>query len=72
MFGNYSIMCVIFTISLTLEEYEQLPHLDLDSLLSRFYGSVRNKKPMNGVHKTSTDCSFIRGMVENYCPLGKI
>ena len=27
---------------------------------------------MNGVYETNTDCSFIRGMVENYCTLGKI
>ena len=41
------------------------------SLLSRFYGSVRTKKSMNGVYKINIDCSFIRGMVENYCTLGK-
>ena len=27
---------------------------------------------MNGVYKTNIDCSFIRGMVENYCTLCKI
>ena len=27
---------------------------------------------MTGVYKTNIDCSFIRGMVENYCTLGKI
>ena len=27
---------------------------------------------MNGGYKTNIDCSFIRGMVENYCTLGKI
>ena len=27
---------------------------------------------MNGVYKTNIDCSFIRGMVENFCTLGKI
>ena len=27
---------------------------------------------MNGVYKTNIDCSFIRGMVENYCTLGEI
>ena len=32
----------------------------------------RLKKSMNGVYKTNIDCSFIRGMVENYCTLGKI
>ena len=36
-----------------------------------FTGSVRTKKSMNGVYKTNIDCSFIRGMVENYCTLGK-
>ena len=28
--------------------------------------------PSNGVYKTNIGCSFIRGMVENYCTLGKI
>ena len=66
--------CVlVFTISLTLEEaVTELPNLELDSLFSRFYDSVRTKKSMNGVYKTNIDCSFIRGMVENYCTLGKI
>ena len=27
---------------------------------------------MNGVYKTNIDCSYIRGMVENYCTLSKI
>ena len=49
-----------------------LPKLELYSLLSRFCGSVRTTKIMNGVYKTNIDCSFIRGMVENYCILGKI
>ena len=31
-----------------------------------------DEKSMNGVYKTDIDCSFIRGMVENYCTLGKI
>ena len=26
---------------------------------------------MNGVYKTNIDCSFIQGMVENYCTLSK-
>ena len=46
--------------------------MELDSLLYRFYGSVWTKKSMNGVYKTNIDCSFIRGMVENYCTLSKI
>ena len=50
----------------------QLPNLELDSLLSRFYGSVQPKQSMNGVYKTNIDCSFIRGMVGNSCTLGKI
>ena len=45
----------------------KLPNLELD----RFYGSVRTKKSINGLYKTNIDCSFIRGMVENYCTLGK-
>ena len=54
----------------------QLPNLDLDSLFSRFYGLVRTKKKkkksMNGLYKTNIDCSFIWGIVENYCTQGKI
>ena len=50
----------------------QLPNLELDSLLSRFYGSVRTKKPMSGLYKTNNACSFIQGVVENYCALSKI
>ena len=46
--------------------------LELDSLLSKFYGSIRTKKSMNEVYKTNIDSSFVRGMVENYCALGKI
>ena len=65
--------CVLFsTISLSLSKLSQLPNLELDSVLSRFYGSVWTKKSMNGVYKTNIDCSFIRGMVENYCTRGKI
>ena len=37
-----------------------------------FYGSVRTTKSMNGVYKTNIDCSFIQGMVENYCTFRKI
>ena len=37
-----------------------------------FYSLVQAKKSMNGVYKTNIDCSFIWGMVENYCTLGKI
>ena len=47
--------------SLTLEE-------DFQDFTVR-YGL---KKCVNGVYKTNTDCSFIRGMVKNYCTLGKI
>ena len=38
--------CVLFLTnpSLTLEEAEQLPNLELDSLLSRFYSPVQTKK----------------------------
>ena len=32
----------------------------------------RLKKSINVVYKTNIDCSFIRGMVENYCALGNI
>ena len=54
------------------KKLSQLPNLELDSLLSRFYGSVRTKTSMNGVYKTNIDCSFILGKVENCCTLGKI
>ena len=65
--------CVLFftNLSLTLEEAEQLPNLKLDNLLSKFDGSVRTKKSINGVYKTNIDCPFIRGALENYCPLGE-
>ena len=55
------------------KKLSQLPNLELDNLLNRFYG-VRYglKKSMNGVYKTNIDFSFIRGMVENFCTLGKI
>ena len=33
---------------------------------------LQTTKSKNGVYKTNIDCSFIRGMVENYCTLGKI
>ena len=46
--------------------------MELDSLLSRFYGSVRNNKSMDEVYKTDIDYSFIRGMIEIYSTSGKI
>ena len=65
-------MCVSFYyFPDSRKKLSQPPNLELDSLLSRFYGSVPTKKSMNGVYKTNIDCSFIRGMVENYCTLGK-
>ena len=64
---------LFFTFSLTLEEAVTAAEFGTRySLLSRFYGSVQTKKSMNGVYKTNIDCFFIRGMVENYCTLGKI
>ena len=65
-------MCVSFYYFPDLKKLSQLPNLELDSLLSRFYGSVRTKKSMNGVYKTNIDYSFIQGNVENYRTLGKI
>ena len=65
----------LYTISLTLKgavTAAKLLNLELDSLLSRFYGSAHTKKSMNWVCKTNIDCSFILGMVENYCTLDKI
>ena len=48
-------MCVIFNISLTLEE--AVTAAELASLLSRFYDLARTKKTMNGVYKTNIYCS---------------
>ena len=49
--------CVlVFTISPKLSH---LPNLEVDSLLSRFYGSVRTKKCINGLYKTNIGCFFI-------------
>ena len=65
--------CVlVFTISLTLEEAVTAAELwNSLAYFPDFTGSVRTKKSMNGVYKTNIDCSFIQGMVENYCALGK-
>ena len=66
-------LCVLsFIISLTLSKLSQLPNLELDSLLSGFDGSLRTLKIYKWVYKTNIDCSFIQGMVENYCTVGKI
>ena len=55
--------CVlVFSISLTLEAVTAVEF----ETRYRFYDLVRTKKSMNGVYKTNIDCSFIRGMVENY------
>ena len=64
-------MCYFLLFPWLPKKLSQLPNLELNSLLSRFYGSVWTKKSMNGVYKTNIDCSLIRGMVENYCTLGK-
>ena len=41
MFGNY---CVLFLFPWLSKKLKQLPNLELDSLLPRFYGSVQTKK----------------------------
>ena len=64
--------CYFLLFPCLSKKLSQLPNLELDSLLSRFNGSVRTKKSVNGVCKTNVDCSFIQGMVENYWTLGKI
>ena len=67
-------VCYFLLFPWLSKKLSQLPNLELNSLLSRFYNSVRTKKSMsmmNGVYKTNIDCSFIPGMVENYCTLGK-
>ena len=64
-------VCYFLLLPWLSKKLSQLPNLELNTLLSRFYGSVRTKKSMNGVYKTNIDCSFIRGMVENYFTLGK-
>ena len=38
MFGNY---CMLFLFPRLSKKLKQLPNLELDSLLSRFYGSVQ-------------------------------
>ena len=65
-------VCYLLLFPWLSKKLSQLPNLELNSLLSRFYSSVRTKKSMNGVYKTNIDCFFIWGMVENYCTLGKI
>ena len=55
-------MCVSFTISLTLL---QLPNLELLRFATAY-------KIYEWGVKTNIACSFIRGMVENYCTLSKI
>ena len=75
MFGNQSMCVIYYYFPDSRKKLLQLPNLELDSLLSRFYGSMQTmqtKKSINGVYKTKSDCSFIRGMEENYCTLGKI
>ena len=47
-------------------------NLELDSLFSRLNSSVWTKKSTNRAYKTNINCSFIQGMVENYCHLSKI
>ena len=56
---------LVFTISQTLGE----------AVTAAEFGILRvgtDYKTMNGVNKTNIDCSFTRGMVENYSTLGKI
>ena len=65
-------VCYFLLFPWLSKKLSQLPNLELDSLLSTFYSSVQTKKSTNGVYKTNIDCSFICGMVENYCTLGKI
>ena len=53
-------MCVILYFFPDSQSLEAVLNLELDSLLSKFYGSVRTKKFMNGVYKTNFDCSLFR------------
>ena len=46
----------------------QLPNYEL----MPFSILVRMKNSMTGMYETNIDCSFIQGMVENYCTLDKI
>ena len=64
-------VCYVLLFPWLLKKLSQLPNLELDSLLSKFYDSVRTKKSMNGVYKTNIDCSFIRWIVEIIVPLVK-
>ena len=52
MFGNY---CVLSLFPWLSKNLKQLPNLELDSLLPRFYGSVQTKK-IYGVYKTNIGC----------------
>ena len=67
--------CVlVFTISLTLED--AVTTAEFGNSIAYFPDfTVRYGLKIyeyNGVYRTNIDCSFIRGMVENYCTLGKI
>ena len=77
IFDNVNVWKLIHMYSFLLfpwlaKKLSQLSNLELNSLFSGFYGSVQTKKSMNWVYKTNIDFSFIRGMIENYCTLGKI
>ena len=66
--------CVlVFTISLTLRRSCHSCRIwNSIAYFPDFTIRYGLKKSMNGVYKTNIDCSSIRGMVENYCTLGKI
>ena len=79
LFGNKTetsvlVFVLVFTFSWPLKNLKkllELPNLELNCLLSRFYRSLRsNKKSMKWGIK-NINCSFIRGMVANYFALGK-
>ena len=65
-------MCVIFLLIPWLSK--KLSHCRIWDSIAYFPGFTvgYRLKSMNGVYKTDIDCSLIRGMVENYCTLGKI
>ena len=65
--------CVLFfTISLTLEEAVTTAKFGTRKSTFQILQFGTDKTSMNGVYKTNIDCSFIQGMLENHCTLGKI
>ena len=70
-------MCVSFYyFPDSKKKLSQLPNLELDcpdfTVRYGHDGLIKSMNGVYGVYKTNIDCTFIRGMVENYCTLGKV